>query len=168
MLIGKFRLEDICREKGLQMCEAVYGKNHVESCHGGRFYKIRYLKSYDCETGQMLAYPDGLPGLHALKPEERIKRVHFVGHSMGAITVRYLQYLLKVGYFDHISGQERHDRSTLIASITCLAGANNGSLVVNHCGMKYDRNKEQWVLQNDGKMLWAFKMTIFFQNLFKS
>ena len=38
----------------------------------------------------MLAYPDGLPGWEHLDPEERIKKVHFVGHSMGAITVRYL------------------------------------------------------------------------------
>jgi|LauGreDrversion4_2_1035121.scaffolds.fasta_scaffold1948273_1 hypothetical protein len=47
---------------------------------------MRYLKSIDSETGKMLAYPDGLPGWD---PDKPIK-VHFVGHSMGAITVRYL------------------------------------------------------------------------------
>jgi len=87
---------------------------------------------------------------------------------MGAITVRYLQYLLKTGYFDDIAGRPKRDQSGLIASITCLSGANNGSLIVNKCGMRYDRPKQRWVLNRNGSMIWAFKMTIFFQNLFFS
>jgi hypothetical protein len=56
----------------------------------------------------------------------------------------------------------------MVASITSLSGANNGSLIVNKCGMSYFRKKEQWVLKKNGKMIWAFKMTIFFQNIFKT
>lgn len=84
----------------------------------------------------MLGYPHGLPFFST----DNIK-IHFVGHSMGAITVRYLQHLLKIGYFDELHGQPKQDRSSLIASITTLAGSNNGSLVVNHFGMSYSREK---------------------------
>lgn len=34
----------------------------------------------------MLAFPNGLPGWNEAKDQ----RIHFIGHSMGAITVRYL------------------------------------------------------------------------------
>ena len=61
-LTGKFRLEALCREKGLELSEAVYGREHVRQCHGGRYYKIKYLKSIDIESGSMLAYPEGIPG----------------------------------------------------------------------------------------------------------
>ena len=50
-----------------------------------------------------------------------------VGHSMGVLTIRYLQYLLEIGYFDEIAGREKVDRSGWIKSITSLSGANNGS-----------------------------------------
>jgi hypothetical protein len=94
MLIGKNKIEQICRERGLELCEAVYGKEYVNRVHGGNYYKIRYLKSYDCSTGKMLAYPEGLPGWNALDTAGKINKVHFIGHSMGVVTIRYLQYLL--------------------------------------------------------------------------
>ena len=75
---------------------------------------------------------------------------------------------MKIGYFDEIHGKPKKDRSSLIASITCLSGANNGSLVVNNCGLKYDRKLSEWILDKNGKMVRAFKMTIYCQNFFKS
>lgn len=87
---------------------------------------------------------------------------------MGAITVKKLQQLLKTGYFDEIHGTPKRDRSSLVASLTCLSGANNGSLIVNNCGLSYDRKLTEWILNKNGKMIRAFKMTIFCQNMFWS
>jgi triacylglycerol esterase/lipase EstA (alpha/beta hydrolase family) len=80
----------------------------------------------------MYAFPNGLPNF------ENTKKIHFIGHSMGALTARYLTHLLEIGYFDEIAGIDKTNRSYLIASITCLSGANNGSLVINNCGMRYN------------------------------
>ena len=137
--------------------EAVYGKEHVDGHHKNQFYKIRYLKTRDAVTKRMYAYPNGLPGWS----EGKVRRIHFIGHSMGAITVRHLQYLLQTGYFDEIAGQSKTDRSDIIASLTCLSGANNGSLIVNNCGLQYDRELTDWILLKNAKMFQAFKMTIF-------
>lgn len=131
LIIGVVRVQAICSEKGFLPSEAVYGKSHVEKEHKNTFYKFRYLKSFDPSTKKMLAYPNGIPGVKDINK----LRIHFVGHSMGAITVRYLQYLLKTGYFDDIAGNPKQDRSSMIFSLTCLSGANNGSLVVNNCGL---------------------------------
>ena len=48
MIIGRFRMEKLCESRGLQMCEAVYGEDHVKCYHEGKYYKMRYLKSIDC------------------------------------------------------------------------------------------------------------------------
>lgn len=87
---------------------------------------------------------------------------------MGAITVRYLQYLLKIGFFDEIEGKAKINRASIVVSLTSLSGANNGTLIVNHCGMEYDRKLDRWALKKGGKMIWAFKQTIFWQNFFKT
>jgi triacylglycerol esterase/lipase EstA (alpha/beta hydrolase family) len=63
----------------------VYGKDHVTQHHKGTFYKIKYLKTLDSETNQVIAFPNGLPGFNS----GSIKKIHFVGHSMGALTVKY-------------------------------------------------------------------------------
>ena len=44
---------------------------------------------------QMIAFPDGIPG-----GWDSERKVHFLGHSMGAQTVRYMQYLLSIDYFE--------------------------------------------------------------------
>ena len=69
--------------------------------------------------------------------------------------------MLKIGYFDEIQGKPKKDRSDLIASLTSISGANNGSIVVNNCGLSYDRELAEWILKKNGRMIWAFKMTIF-------
>ena len=88
----------------------------------------------------MLAYPDGLPG-----GWNKERKVHFIAHSQGTITVRYLQYLLSIDYFGRQYNESSHqysnmssiprqpkskckDNSDLIASITCINGALNGSI----------------------------------------
>ena len=76
--------------------EVVYGKQHVAEHHKCQFYKTKFLKTKDPVTNKMYGFPEGLPGYN----EGRVKKVHFIGHSMGALTVRYFQYLLKIGYFD--------------------------------------------------------------------
>jgi len=104
----------------------------------------------------MFAFPEGLPGLKDLSKV----RIHFVGHSMGAITVRYMQHLLKTGYFDEIAGSPKQDRGDMIFSLTCLSGANNGSLVVNNCGLHYDRDLADWIIRKNSRMMNAFKLTV--------
>jgi triacylglycerol esterase/lipase EstA (alpha/beta hydrolase family) len=47
----------------------------------------------------MFAHPDGIPGW------DNIEKIHFIGHSMGASTIQYLQYLLRIGYFDELQGK---------------------------------------------------------------
>jgi uncharacterized alpha/beta hydrolase family protein len=84
MLIGINRVKKICERTGQSVGEVVYGKGHYNNVHKNSFYKVRYLKSKDCESGQMLAFPNGLPKW------ENVTKIHFVGHSMGAITVRTL------------------------------------------------------------------------------
>jgi triacylglycerol esterase/lipase EstA (alpha/beta hydrolase family) len=45
---------------------------------------MKFLKTKDPISGKMLAYPNGIPGFKDLN------KIHFIGHSMGALTVRYL------------------------------------------------------------------------------
>ena len=63
-LVGREHVERMARERGLTVTQAVYGVEHANEHHqaGQGYYKFKYLKSYDCETGKMLAYPSGLPG----------------------------------------------------------------------------------------------------------
>ncbi|CDW85644.1 UNKNOWN [Stylonychia lemnae] len=163
-IVGKFKMEEICQKRNISMAEAVYGKQHVDEHHQSQFYKIRYLKTQDPISMQMFAFPNGIPGWKETKDQ----RIHFVGHSMGAITIRYLQYLLKTGYFDQIEGTPIRDRSDIVASLTCLSGANNGTLVVNNCGLQYDRELSNWVMNKNAVMMRAFKMHVFCQNFFNS
>eukprot|EP00350_Pseudokeronopsis_sp_OXSARD2_P014000 CAMPEP_0170543442 /NCGR_PEP_ID=MMETSP0211-20121228/2554_1 /TAXON_ID=311385 /ORGANISM="Pseudokeronopsis sp., Strain OXSARD2" /LENGTH=234 /DNA_ID=CAMNT_0010846815 /DNA_START=501 /DNA_END=1205 /DNA_ORIENTATION=- len=109
----------------------VYGRDHCLKQHGDHFYKARLLKNI--EYGKILGYPHGLPGGWC-----RHRKVHFVGHSMGAPTVRYLQHLLEINYFEYgchceheetpFHSQTQVDRSDWIASITCLNPGLNGSV----------------------------------------
>jgi len=61
----------------------VYGESHVKEHHRDTFYKPRYLKRL--LNGKMLAYPNGIPGGWC-----KHRKIHFIGHSLGAITARYL------------------------------------------------------------------------------
>ena len=95
------------------------------------------------------AYPDGLPGGWNFK-----NKVHLIGHSMGSQTIRYLQYLLSIDYFnqnqifdrtsiplktkglnyDYSLSQEHFkavDKSGYIASVTSINGMINGGTISN-------------------------------------
>ena len=100
--------------------------------HIDTYYKPKYLKSV-ADGEHVLAYPDGIPGGWC-----KHRKIHFVGHSQGAQTVRYLQYLLQIDYFKgtneecdkcmkvHLEGKT--DKSDWIASLTSLNGLLNGNL----------------------------------------
>lgn len=45
-----------------------------------------------------LAFPNGIPGGWS-----STRKIHFIGHSMGAQTVRYLQHLLSIDYFNKVN-----------------------------------------------------------------
>ncbi len=60
-----------------------------------------------------------------------INKIHFIGHSQGAQTIRYLQYLMKIDYF--AEGVTKEDQSDLFASITCLNPILNGSIAPYFC-----------------------------------
>jgi len=118
-LVGIRRVEIHARKNQVLLSEQVYGSEHVREKHQDTFYKIKYLKRK--EKGRIWAYPHGVPGGWSSE-----RKLHLVGHSQGAVTIRYLQYLLFHGYFrDEFQGK---DRSDWIASVTCVNGILNGGL----------------------------------------
>jgi triacylglycerol esterase/lipase EstA (alpha/beta hydrolase family) len=127
----------------------------VHEFHRCEFYKVKYLKTLEAETKKMFAFPNGLPNF------DKVQKIHFVGHSMGAMTAQYLSYLLKIGYFDELHGQPKSDRSGMIASITSISGANNGSYVINNVGCEFNEETHDWKLDKKSKMVRAFRYTIF-------
>lgn len=102
------------------MPEYVYGKDHFDHEHREKYYKPRYLRRV--RGSKMLAYPNGIPG-----GWDRLHKIHFIGHSQGSQTVRYLQYLLRTDYFnDGIT--PKVDKSDWIASLTSLNPILNGNI----------------------------------------
>lgn len=86
------------------------------------FYKPRYLRQVKRQVGKIYGFPKGIPeGFSA------DRKIHFIGHSQGAATVRYLQYLLSIDYFA-LPGEPKVDKSNWIASLTSISGCLNGSL----------------------------------------
>ena len=84
MIVGIDKVKQIADKLGCPVAEVVYGRKHLEEHHKNGedryFYKPRYLKTCDPESGQMYGFPGGLPGF-----DEEMK-VHLIGHSMGALT----------------------------------------------------------------------------------
>lgn len=89
--------------------KAVYGVQHAcEEHHAQQFYKPRHLRQIrggDTST-QVFAFPDGLPG-----GWNSLRKVHFVAHSLGSQTCRYLQYLLSIDYFSYLDGLDFSEKS---------------------------------------------------------
>ena len=104
--MGEEYIKEMASRQNISICEAVYGVEHVKEEHRSHEYKFKYLKTYEPETGLIYAFPDGLP---EFKGE---KRIHFIGHSMGVLTVRLFQHYLETGYFDKIAGRNVEDRSS--------------------------------------------------------
>lgn len=87
-------------DNGPNLAKAIYGPEHYAEEHlQQKLYKPRYLRQLrGGDTKQYLfAFPDGLPG-----GWNSISKAHFVAHSQGAQTVRYLQYLLSIDYFSYL------------------------------------------------------------------
>lgn len=81
-------------DNGPNLVRAVYGHQHYCEEHVQQnVYKPRLLRQIKYD--QIIAYPDGIPGGWS-----SIRKVHFIGHSMGAQTVRYLQNLMSYDYFE--------------------------------------------------------------------
>ncbi|ULQ59859.1 hypothetical protein K7I13_00440 [Brucepastera parasyntrophica] len=51
----------------------------------------------------------------------------FVGHSMGAVVIRMLQYLLETDFFYEQCGFPEHTSAKWVRSLTSIAGVHNGS-----------------------------------------
>ena len=119
-------------------------------------YKAKYLKSIDPESGKIYAFPDGIPGY------ESIEKIHLMGHSMGALTSREFQYLLKVKQFEMNSlGKIESPDPSFILSMTMFAGAINGSLAPNNHGANWDKKERCNKFNPRSKWLRAFKLCIF-------
>ena len=90
-ILGIENVYQIAAKTGLSVAEVVYGKEHVFREHHNmknpHYYKPRYLKNVDPQTGAIYAFPYGLPGLDISKPDFGVK-VHLVGHSLGGLTAR--------------------------------------------------------------------------------
>jgi hypothetical protein len=86
MIIGIDKVKEIADKIGCTIAEVVYGRQHMKENHkngdDSYYYKPRYLKTFDPESGEMYAFPGGLPGY-----DEEMK-VHLIGHSMGALTAQ--------------------------------------------------------------------------------
>ena len=81
-------------ECGPSLVKAVYGHRHFCEEHQQQtVYKPRLLRQI--RDGKVVAFPNGMPGGWS-----SAKKIHLIGHSMGAQTSRYLQYLLSVDYFE--------------------------------------------------------------------
>ena len=89
------------------------------------------------DRSKYLAYPEGLP-----EGWSKDCKVLFIGHSQGGQTIRYLQHLLKIDYFNQ-SGFKAHpiDNSDWIASVTCLNPSLNGGIASYFVNFDYYKNK---------------------------
>jgi triacylglycerol esterase/lipase EstA (alpha/beta hydrolase family) len=63
------------------------------------------------------------------------RKIHFICHSLGAPTVRHLQYLLSIDYFNTDPTQTKVDKSDWLASMTTISAAFNGTTKVYSSGM---------------------------------
>ena len=161
-IVGITKIRQIANNKGLSVAEVVYGKDHIQKEHFGRKnYKPKYLKTQDSATGKMYALPDGLPGFDVENPNDL--RLHLMGHSMGALTSRHFQYMLEQSKFEYKTPSGR-----LVKSITCFAGAINGSLAPMNHGGQWCPSERKINFNPYSKFINAFKMTIWAQNLFRS
>lgn len=105
------------------------------------------------ETGQVFAYKNGV------KNWSDRHKIHLVGHSLGVQTIRYFQYLLKIGFFD--DEHKGEDRSSWIASLNCISGPFNGAPIVNN----YGYNPVAKGFHLNSKTVKAFKLKVIAANL---
>ena len=122
--IVNFKANRNIEDNGPSLARAVYGEDHFDLEHAPHqtFYKPRYLRQVQQDIDKIYGFPKGLPNGFS-----DVNKIHFIAHSQGAPTVRYLQYLLSIDYFA-LPGEEKVDKSSWIASLTAISGCLNGSL----------------------------------------
>jgi hypothetical protein len=111
----------------------------------------------------LFAYPDGLPGGWS-----SANKVHFVAHSQGVQTCRYLQHLMATDYFSR--DPVKIDKSNYFASLTAINGVLNGGpgpycLDLSPTTLKieaYGAEGATWLSHYTIKL---FKLIIIIQNL---
>eukprot|EP00347_Sterkiella_histriomuscorum_P013798 403363324 len=169
-IVGIVKIREEAYKKDMMECEVVYGKEHVHKEHNEIYYKPRYLKRV--KEGKIYAYPNGLPGGWC-----KHRKVHMVGHSWGAQTIRYMQYLMANNYFKNPGyvkcckdpsnfcfNPPTFDTSNFIASITCLNPVLNGSLGGYASG--YQEENRLFKKGKDDLVPQAMKFAILIQNIF--
>lgn len=155
-IIGITRVQQSANKSGIGLTEQIYGKDHVAKNHRSSFYKPRFLRKKDSGADTVTAHPKGISDW------SETNKIHFIGHSLGAQTIRYLQYLLKIGYFD--DEYKGVDRSNWIASISCLSAPLNGTPVIESLGFCQKQHKftrETWLIK-------ALKYFVISRNLLSS
>ena len=83
-MVGIDHLRKRAQKEQTCLARIVYGKKHYDEEHIEEFYKPRYLRRV-IDGKRIMAYPSGVPGGWS-----QDRKVHFIGHSQGAQTVRYL------------------------------------------------------------------------------
>ena len=141
-IVGIMKVRANAEKNHLEVAEQVYGAEQVRTKHRCTFYKPRYLRKCNSETGQTFAHTGGITNW------SEKNKIHLVGHSLGAQTIRYFQYLLKIGYFD--DEYKGVDRSNWIASINCISAPMNGATITHNFGFSQKSNrfkKNSWAVK---------------------
>ena len=132
-IVGILKIKEKAAKNEVNLSEQVYGKDQVQKKHRSTFYKPRYLRKREYVTNKTTAHPKGIESW------SETNKIHLVGHSLGSQTIRYLQYLLKIGYFD--DEYNGIDRSSWIASLTCIGTPFNGAPVIHNLGFNQKENR---------------------------
>ena len=132
-IIGILKTKENARQNRKDLAEQVYGSEHVAQNHRCNYYKPRYLRKCNMKTHRTFAFQKGIPEWNDKN------KIHLIGHSLGCQTIRHLQYLLKIGYFD--DEYKGIDRSSWIASMTCISPPFNGAPITQNFGYVQKTNK---------------------------
>lgn len=152
-IVGIAKITEQARKNQVDVAEQVYGGDQVRDKHRCRYYKPRYLRKTSGDLTKTTAHPNGIKNWSAAN------KVHLVGHSLGAQTIRYLQHLLRIGFFD--DEHKGEDRSDWIASISCVSAPMNGTHVTHNFGFDEASSK----FKKGSWMIKLFKYKVITANL---
>ena len=132
-IVGMAKIEEWATKNNRSIIEQIYGVEQVKEKHRGKYYKTRYLRSVHQNLSKTTAHLQGIENWN------ESNKIHLVGHSLGAQTIRYFQHLLKIGFFE--DEYKSIDRSNWIASINCISAPFNGSHITHMFGYDEPNNK---------------------------